>query len=185
MDKIIEQIMDSDKWPSIQIPENLELLNEMADNSFSRNTFESMLAATLMYHQIIEAMCMHLLDDCHFYIQLSVYPSEIEFRVPPDKMFGYYIKELNNSISFPDKDEFIENVETFNSYRIDVVHKMRRSNLESLEAELHSVKNLFDKIYNLYDTIQDNFRVDFHGFKKDVFIDYLTEEEEQKYFSEN
>jgi len=111
MDKIIEQIMDSNKWPSIQIPDNLELLNEMADKSFARNTFEDMLAATLMYHQIIEAMCMHLLDDCHFFIQLSVYPAEIEFKVLPDKMFGYYIKELKTSISFPNKDEFIEKVE--------------------------------------------------------------------------
>ncbi|MPN03872.1 hypothetical protein SDC9_151106 [bioreactor metagenome] len=28
-----------------------------------------------MYHQIIEAMSMHPLEDCHFFIQLSVYTS--------------------------------------------------------------------------------------------------------------
>lgn len=184
MDKIIEKIMDAEKWPSIQLSENLELLNEMADHSFSLNTFEGMLAATLMYHQIIEAMCMHLLEDCHFFIQLSVYPTELEFSVPYDKMLGFYIKELKSSISFSQKEEFIGKVEEFNSYRIDVVHKMRRSNLDMLSIELSVVKKCFDEIYDLYDSIQDDFRVDFHGFKKDVFIDYLEEDEIDKYFQE-
>lgn len=103
--------MNSDDWPSIQMPENLELLNEIADNSFKLTTFEGMLAATLMYHQILEAMCMHILEDCYFYIQLSVYPAEIEFKIPKDKMFGYYINELKSSVSFPKKQEFIEKAE--------------------------------------------------------------------------
>ena len=68
MDKILSRIMNSDDWSSIQMPENLELLNEIADNSFKLTTFEGMLAATLMYHQILEAMCMHILEDCYFYI---------------------------------------------------------------------------------------------------------------------
>lgn len=176
MDKILSRIMNSDNWPSIQMPENLELLNEMADSSFELNTFEGMLAAMLMYHQILVAMCMHLLENCHFFIQLSVYPSEIEFKVPNDKMFGYYLGELKSSVSFLKKTEFIEKAELFNSYRIDVVHRMRRSNLEQLFVELKKVKSCFDEIYNLYDEIQDDFRVTFHGFKKDVFLDHLTEE---------
>ena len=176
MDKIIKQIMDSNKWPSIHIPDNLELLNEIADKSFAHNTFEGMLAATLMYHQLIEAMCVHLLSDCHFFIQLSIYPTTIEFRISPDKMFGYYVKELKTSISFHNKDEFIEKVEKFNSYRINVVHKMKKSNLESLEKELRSIKNLFDEIYKLYFAIQDNFRLDFNAFQKNIFNDYLTKE---------
>ena len=140
MDKILSRIMNSDDWPSIQMPENLELLNEIADNSFELTTFEGMLAATLMYHQILEAMCMHILEDCYFYIQLSVYPAEIEFKIPKDKMFGYYINELKK------------------------------------------VKGCFDKIYDLYNDIQDEFRVIFHSYKKDTFIDYLTDEEYNNYF---
>ena len=176
MDKITERIMDSDKWPSIQIPENLELLNEIADNSFVTGTFEGKLAATLMYHQIVEAMCVHILEDCHFEIQLAVYPSEIEFEIPKDKMLGFYIKELKSSLSFPKKKEFIEKIEQLNSYRINVVHKMRRSNLEQISKELQKVKQCFDDIYQLYDEIQDDFRVTFHCYKKDTFIDYLDEE---------
>ena len=63
MDDLTAQIMDNNKWPSLQLPENLDLLNELADNSFLLGSFEGKLAGTLMYHQILEAMCMHLLDD--------------------------------------------------------------------------------------------------------------------------
>lgn len=182
MDKILSRIMNSDDWPSIQMPENLELLNEIADNSFELTTFEGMLAATLMYHQILEAMCMHILENCYFYIQLSVYPAEIEFKIPKDKMFGYYINELKSSVSFPKKQEFIEKAELFNSYRIEVVHKMRRTNLDTISVELEKVKGCFDKIYDLYNDIQDEFRVIFHSYKKDTFIDYLTDEEYNNYF---
>ena len=182
MDDLIACIMDDNKWPSLQLPENLDLLNELADNSFSLGTFEGKLAGTLMYHQILEAMCMHLLDDCHFFIQLSVYPATIQFKLSTDKMFGYYIGELKSSISFYKKDEFIQKAEQFNVYRVNAVHKMRRSNLAQLSEELDKVKSCFDELYNLYDEIQDAFRVDFHGFKKNVFIDYLTEEEQEQYF---
>lgn len=182
MDKILSRIMNSENWPSIQMPENLDLLNELADKSFGLSTFEGKLAATLMYHQILEAMCMHILEDCYFYIQLSVYPAEIEFKLPKDKMLGYYINELKSSISFPKKQEFIEKIVLFNSYRIEAVHRMRRTNLDILAIELQKVKNCFDEIYDLYDDIQDDFCVIFHSFKKDTFIDYLTDEEYNKYF---
>ena len=39
MDAIVNRIMNNDKWPNIEMPENLELLNEMADDSFSTGTF--------------------------------------------------------------------------------------------------------------------------------------------------
>ena len=39
---------------------------------------------------------------------------------------------------------------------------MRRSNLDMLSIELNAVKKRFDEIYDLYDLIQDDFRVDFH-----------------------
>ena len=172
---IVERILDASKWPCISNPENLELLNAMADSAFQLRTFEGMLSATLIYHQIIEAMCMHLLDDCYFQIQLSIYPSEIHFSVQAGKMLGYYISELKSSISFPHKDDFLNKVQEFNSCRIDIVHKMRRTNLEEFSRRLLLVKGMFDEIYGLYDAVQDNFRCIFHSFAKDTFIDYLDE----------
>lgn len=52
MDTIVERILDSDKWPCISNPENLEILNEMADAAFKLQTFDGMVSATLIYHQM-------------------------------------------------------------------------------------------------------------------------------------
>lgn len=177
MDEVVARIMDSEKWPTLELPENLELLNEMADESFSTHTFSGMLAAVLMYHQLIEAMCLHLLEDCHFLIQLSVYPSTIQFSIPKNKMLGIYLSELKATVSFDNKEEFLEKAMSFNKIRNDVIHEMRRSNLEDVSKNLQQAKEKFDQIYDLYDEIQDDFRVTFHGYRKDVFMDEYEEDE--------
>lgn len=179
MDEIVTKIMDFDQWPTIPLPDNLELLNEMADQSFATNTFSGMFAATMMYQQIIEAMCLHLIEDCHFQIQLSVYPTTISFKNPSNKMLGFYLDELRSSIDFHKKVQFIEKVENFNAFRNRIVHEMRKSNIDDLSQELTSVKKSFDEIFDLYDEIQDDFRVTFHGFAKDVFIDLVDEKSEE------
>ena len=45
--------------------------------------------------------------------------------------------ELKSSVSFLKKQEFIEKAELFNSYRVGAVHRMRRTNLDTLAVELH------------------------------------------------
>lgn len=176
VDEIANQIMDSDKWPNIDLPENLELLNEMADDSFAIGSFSGMLSAVLMYHQLVEAMCLHLLEDCHFLIQLSVHPATINFTISQSKMLGSYISELKESVSFHKKDEFLKKVTAFNTIRNGAIHKMRKSNLDKVSNSLRDAKKLFDEIFELYDEIQDNFRVTFHGFQKDVFLDEYGDE---------
>ncbi len=171
MDEIVNRIMDSDNWPNIELPENLELLNDMAEDSFSTGTFSGLLSAILMYHQLVEAMCVHLLEDCHFLIQLSVHPATIQFTTPKNRMLGICVGELKESVSFHKKDEFLEKVTEFNSIRNEAIHKMRKSNLDTVSERLREAKHLFDEIFELYDEIQDDFRVVFHGFKKDVFGD--------------
>ena len=177
MDDVISRIMNTDNWPELEMPENLELLNEMADKSFSAQTFPEMLSAVLMYHQLIEAMCLHLLDDCHFLIQLSVHPAIIQFPKSKGEMLGTYVKRLTETVSFYKKEEFLERVTSFNSIRNNAIHEMRKSNLEQISESLRSAKIIFDEIYDLYDEIQDDFRVTFHGFQKDVFMDEYGDEE--------
>ena len=109
MDNIMNRIMDSDHWPYIEQSENLELLNAIADECFCSNTFSGMLSSVLMYHQLIEAMCLHLLENCHFFIQLSVYPETVSFVIPQNKMLGSYLGDLKASVSFEHKDEFLVN----------------------------------------------------------------------------
>lgn len=169
--KIVNRIMDFDKWPNLQLPENLQLLNELADESFSTQTVSGMLASTLMYHQIIEAMCLHLLENCHFQIQLAVYPAMIDFSIKENKMLGRYVQELTNSITFHKKDDFIKKVTEFNDIRNDLIHKMRKNNPKTIIEKAKDIKQIFDEVFELYDEIQDDFRVVFHSFKKDIFID--------------
>ena len=169
--KIVNRIMDSDKWPNLQLPENLQLLNELADESFSSQTLSGMLASVLMYHQIIEAMCQHLLENCHFQIQLSVYPAMIDLSIKENKMLGRYVQELKNSITFHKKDDFIKKVTEFNDIRNDLIHKMRKNNHKTIIEKAKDIKKIFDEVFELYDEIQDDFRVVFHSFKKDIFID--------------
>lgn len=181
MDNIIERIMNSDNWPNLEMPENLEILNDFADELYSKKNFSGQLSAILMYHQIIEAMCIHLLEDCHFQIQLSLYPTTIQFSIPQNKMLGNVLTELKNSIDFHKKEEFLDKVKEFNIIRNETIHKMRKNNLLIISNDLKKSKNIFDEIYDLYDEIQDNFRVIFHDFKKDVFIDYVINEEFDEY----
>lgn len=169
--KIVNRIMDFDKWPNLQLPENLQLLNELADESFSTQTVSGMLASTLMYHQIIEAMCLHLLENCHFQIQLAVYPAMIDLSIKENKMLGRYVQELKNSITFHKKDDFIKKVTEFNDIRNDLIHKMRKNNPKTIIEKAKDIKQIFDEVFELYDEIQDDFRVVFHSFKKDIFID--------------
>ncbi len=169
--KIINRIMDFDKWPNLQLPENLDLLNELADESFSSQTLSGVLASLLMYHQIIEAMCQHLLENCHFQIQLAVYPATIDFSIKENQMLGSYVQELKNSITFHKKYDFIKKVTEFNGIRNDLIHKMRKNNPKTIIKKAKNIQQIFNEIFELYDEIQDDFRVVFHSFKKDVFID--------------
>ena len=169
MDDIVVKIMNSDNWPCIDLPENLVLLNELADENFSTQTLSGMLSALLMYHQIVEAMCIHLLEDCHFFIQLSIHPTTMEFNISKNKMLGCFLSELRNTVNFYKKDEFLERVTIFNDIRNEVIHKMRKNNLNVILKELKKSKSIFYEIYELYDEIQDDFCVNFHSFKKDVF----------------
>ena len=48
---------------------------------------------------------------------------------------------------------------------------MRKNNPEVIFEKTKNIKQIFNEIFELYDEIQDDFRVVFHSFKKDVFID--------------
>ena len=53
---------------------------------------------------------------------------------------------------------------------------------EQLALELGKIKDCFDAIYELYDEIQDDFRVTFHCLQKDTFVEYLDDEAYDEYF---
>ncbi|MDP3903153.1 MAG: hypothetical protein Q8Q40_04170 [Methylococcaceae bacterium] len=170
-------VCDSENWPSFERPSFLDELDEVANEALSKNSIEGYLASLLIFHQLSEELIRLLLKDAQFFIQLSVFPAEIVFPEKRKLMFGQLIEELKSTISFEDKDKFIEKCMELNKHRIDIVHRLTtRSSLANLEIQLLKVKELYDAIYELFDDIHDSFRLCFKDFKKDIFLDYSIDE---------
>ena len=167
--ELIDRIKDSNAWPSFERPKYLNELNNLANNAIEKNTIEGYLAALLIYHQLCEEMVKVLLDDTHFFIQLSVFPNEILFPRKGKTMFGQILDELKSTVSFDGKDEFIEKCHQINRLRIEIVHKlMQQVTLKSTKARLEKAQTLFEKIFELFDTAHDSWRVTFGDFQKDI-----------------
>ncbi len=174
---LIIAIRDSDKWPSFERPDFLDELDEIANEALPKKTVEGYLASLLIFHQLCEELVRLLLKDTQFFIQLSLFPAEINFPEKKKLMFGQLIDELKSTISFAGKNEFIEKCLTLNQHRIDIVHKLtKRNSLADLDVQLLKVKTLYDELYVLFCDVHDYFRVSFKDFKKDVFIDYSLDE---------
>ncbi len=175
-DKTVRKIMNFERYPKIKNPENLEFLNDIADEMFKRNKISDKIASIIIYHQIIECICIHLLEYSRFQMELSVYPEEIEFsKIKDNYMLGNLIKELKIGIKFYMKDELISRVEDFNRIRNHTVHNLTKSDIYEITANLKDIKSEFDYIFYLYEEIKDNFHLIFKDFRKDSFIEIIDE----------
>jgi len=174
--RLIKKIKDPDKWPAFERPDFLEGLNTIADEAFLKSTIEGYLAALLIYHQLSEELIRLILKNAQFYIQLAVFPEEIEFPEKKKLTFGQLIDELNSSLSFQNKGGFIEKCLDLNRYRIDIVHRLtKETTILDVRRKVSEAKNIFDEIFSLFEGINDFFRVRFSGFRDD-FEDYSEDE---------
>jgi len=165
--KIINRIKDSENWPEPERGDYLDILNEVADNSFNKDTVEGYLAAVLIYHQLTEELIKIIIDCSEFYIQLSIFPQQYAKRDLNGKMFGQLIKELKHSVSDNCTKKLIDQSQKLNALRIEIVHKLTlSSSLIDIKKQCKQVKKLFDSIFELYENIYDNYRVTFKDFKK-------------------
>jgi hypothetical protein len=177
---LISTIQDSEKWPSFDRPGFLLELNTLASEACEKGTLEGYLAALLIYHQLCEEMARLLLRDSQFFVQLAVFPAEINFPEKPKLMFGPLIDDLETIISFKGKDEFIAKCKEINRIRIIFVHGLtKRTSLADIRDSLANIQRLYDEIYNLFYQAHDYFKLGFKDFKKDIdWEDYLTEAQE-------
>jgi hypothetical protein len=174
---LINSVRDSDKWPYFERPGFLDELNEVANEALSKDSVEGYLASLLILHQLCEELIRLLLKDARFFIQLSVFPAKIVFPEKKKLMFGQLIDELKSTISFEEKDKFIEKSINLNKHRNEIVHRLtKQTSLADLKTQVLKAKELYDEIYELFDYIHDEFRVCFKDFKKDVFLDYSIDE---------
>jgi hypothetical protein len=171
-----QRLLFRENWPGIVNSDFLDELNEIADNAFNTATVEGYLASILIYHQLTEEMIKIILEYSHFFIQCNIFPTELNFKQEKNKMFGYYLGELEQTIYFDNKDEFIKNCRDLNQIRISIVHKLTKKNsITELKKEMLETKAIFDKIYELFSEIEDWFMLCFKDFKKnynwDIYID--------------
>jgi hypothetical protein len=166
---LIQTIQDSDRWPSFERPDFLDDLNSIADEAYAKNTIEGYLAALLVYHQLCEELIRLVLKDAQFYIQLGVFPAVIEFPTKQRMMFGQLIEQLEATISFGEKEEFIRKCLELNKIRINLVHNLTKmTSLSQIGTQVSRAKDLYGEIFELFGGIHDFFRVCFHNFKKDA-----------------
>jgi hypothetical protein len=172
-DDLLASVNNAENWPAFEKPSFLDELDDIADVAFAKNTIEGYLASLLIYHQLCDEMVRLLLKDAQFFIQLSIFPAEINFPEKKRLMFGQLIDELKSTMSFNGKDEFIEKCLKLNKSRVDIVHGLTKYQaLSEIEKQASAVQKLYYEIFELFDDIHDWFRLCFKDFKKDVFSDY-------------
>jgi len=122
--EIIAKLSDSEKWPTFDKSDFLTELNIVADEAFERNTVEGYLAAILIYSQITEDMVKLLLECCDFIMQVAVFPMEIQFKRSNKRMFGQILSDLENTLSFENKQKFLDKCKELNEVRNRMVHNL-------------------------------------------------------------
>lgn len=170
---IKQRVRTRELWPDFESPGFLDTLDELAEEALAKNSIEGALASVLIYHQLAEEMLRLLLQSAQFFIQLAVFPAQINFPERKRQMFGQLLEEVRNTMSFTHKDEILNLAASMNKHRIDLVHKLAaRLTLDDVVSRATEVKKIYDQLFSRFDEARDEFRVSFKDFKKDVFIDY-------------
>lgn len=176
MTDIVSKIVERSKWPTFENADHLAELDGLADDANGRGTFEGYLAALAIYHQLCDEMARLLVKESQFFIQLSCYPTDIEFPKPKQQMMGQVLTELEFAVEFEGKAEFIEKCREMNVLRNNVFHGLTKSvNLSALKGRLSEVSALYESIFSLFTNSHDWFCLCFKDFRKDVFIDEIQE----------
>lgn len=174
----VTKILDRNNWPDFENPDHLDELAQIADTAFDKETVEGYLAALLIYHQLCDEMSKLLLECSHFFIQLSTHPTDVKFKIKKDVMSGRLLTDLEHTLEFDGKYEFIRKNRELNSLRNKIVHGLtKHTSLNELKNKLENIQELYGIIFALFVQSHDWFNLCFKDFKKDEFIDFQENEE--------
>jgi len=177
MTNIVNRIRNSSQWPSFENSSHLSDLDTLADDANALDTLEGYLAALTIYHQLCDEMAKLLVKDSEFFIQLSCYPTGIDFPKPKQQMAGQVLSQLEFAVEFEGKTEFIEKCRIMNSLRNNVFHNLtKQTSLVELKGKLSQISTLYEEIFELFSTSHGWFWLCFKDFRKDVFIDEIEDE---------
>jgi hypothetical protein len=166
------RLQDRTRWPDFPDAEFLDRLDRAAERALAKRTVEGYLAAVLIYHQLVEEIFRLLLSDAQFHVQLAIFPTPIKFIDRPKKMFGQLQQQLQETLDFPSKDRLLKKSNQLNSLRIGFVHKLtRRASLAGVAKEARKMQRIYGAIFADFEAAHDNFRLIFHDFEKDMFVD--------------
>lgn len=91
---------------------------------------------------------------------------------------GRVLSDLEYSIEFEGKNEFIRKCREMNKIRNTVFHQLSKETaLEDLRIKLSKVSELYEEIFDLFQSSHDWFCLCFKNFRKDVFLDYVDDGE--------
>lgn len=160
------KLKTKEKWP---FPQNLDFLiklEKMAHNSYDKNTTEGLLSALLIFHQLCEEQVRVLIDCKNFFIQCSIYPTELKALKTKKQMFGSLIDELDQIKPFPEIKNFIKHAKKLNDLRIKIVHKiiLNRSTSD-IRYQAKKSKNIYVRITGLFGYILQDYRSKFNSYK--------------------
>ena len=176
MTDIVTKVMDRSQWPSFDDTDHLADLDSLADDANGLGTLEGYLAALAIYHQLCDEMARLLVKDSQFFIQLSCYPAGIDFPKPKQQMMGQVLAQLEFSVEFEGKHEFIDKCRRMNALRNDVFHGLTKSSdLVEVKGRLSEISSLYEDIFTLFRNSHDWFLLCFNDFLKDKFIDEIEE----------
>ena len=167
--RVLERIQHRDQWPDFERHEFLTELKEIADDSFSQNTTAGYLGALLIYHQLLQEMIVLLILDAEFYLQLTVFPEQIIIPIKKKAMFGELMSELERTVNFGDKSEFIKHCNELNTIRIDLAHRLtKKTYIRTIEDLARRAKSIFEDGFESFEKAHWWFTLKFKNYAKDA-----------------
>lgn len=163
------RLKDSTRWPEFERPDFLERLETTAERALAKRSVEGQLAAILIYHQLVEEILRLLIEDSRLLVQAALRPWRIEFSSKARQTFGQVQQELRHAVDFPRKERLLVLADSLNAVRIAVVHRLaRRGSLAGLARDARKARGLYRALFDIFDQAHDGFRVDLHGFRKEL-----------------
>ncbi len=175
--ELIRKVKDPRLWPDFKRADFLSELDGIAEDAFLYDTVYGYLSSVLIYHQLVEEIIERILENVRFFIQLSIFPMQINFPEQKNRMFGVLLKELESTVEFDEKEAILQKAQEINTIRIQLVHKLtKQTTLDDVKNQARKVKDLFYEVFTLSQETIDHFYAIFSDFKDTEWDDLLDEE---------
>ena len=169
---ISDRIKSSNEWPGYENAEHLDALDELAVEAMQRRSLDGYLAASLIYHQLIEETLRVLIRDSQFLIEVSIQPWKIEFPNESRITFGQVLDHLRRAVRFDQKEEILALSEEVNKIRIEFVHGLtKKTDLSDLEPKAQRIAAIAQRAHGLFEEAHDEFRLYFKDLRKEQLPD--------------